>query len=108
MFDQPGVSEAVLSQAIIANSLLMLDSVDARIIAPSPTGASFMARFRRCRTQGIELVELRVQTIVVRQSSGAFHLTDDWIKCAFHMLRRAKIAQVVLAGRWRGVPAVPP
>jgi salicylate hydroxylase len=47
MFDRLGVSEAVLSQAIIPNSLLMLDSVDAHVIARVPTGASFMARFKR-------------------------------------------------------------
>ena len=47
MFDQLGVSELVLSQAIVPNFLLMLDSVDARIIARIPTGASFMARFKR-------------------------------------------------------------
>jgi 3-hydroxybenzoate 6-monooxygenase len=47
MFDRLGVSEAVLSQAIIPNSLLMLDSVDAGIIARIPTGASFMTRFKR-------------------------------------------------------------
>ena len=46
MFDRLGVSEAVLAQAIIPNSLLMLDSVDARIIARIPTGASFIARFK--------------------------------------------------------------
>ena len=47
MFDRLGVSDAVLSQAIIPNSLLMLDSIDARIIARIPTGASFMTRFKR-------------------------------------------------------------
>jgi 2-polyprenyl-6-methoxyphenol hydroxylase-like FAD-dependent oxidoreductase len=43
MFDRLGVSEAVLTQAIIPNSLLMLDSVDGGIIARIPTGESFMA-----------------------------------------------------------------
>jgi 3-hydroxybenzoate 6-monooxygenase len=47
MFDRLGISDAVLSQAIIPNSLLMLDSIDARIIARIPTGASFMTRFKR-------------------------------------------------------------
>ena len=47
MFDRLGVSEAVLAQAIIPNSLLMLDSVDGHIIARIPTGASFIARFKR-------------------------------------------------------------
>ena len=46
MFDRLGVSEAVLTQAIIPNSLLMLNSVDGGIIARIPTGASFMARFK--------------------------------------------------------------
>jgi salicylate hydroxylase len=46
MFDRLGVSEAVLAQAIIPNSLLMLDSVDGGIIARIPTGASFTARFK--------------------------------------------------------------
>jgi hypothetical protein len=44
MFDRLGVSEAVLTQAIIPNSLLMLDSVDGGIIARIPRPAS---RFRR-------------------------------------------------------------
>jgi salicylate hydroxylase len=39
MFDRLGVSDAVLSQAIIPNSLLMLDSIDARIIARIPSNA---------------------------------------------------------------------
>jgi salicylate hydroxylase len=46
MFDRLGVSEAVLTQAIIPNSLLMLDSVDGEIIARIPTGESFMTRFK--------------------------------------------------------------
>src|SRR5580693_2276773 len=46
MFDRLGVSEAVLTHAIIPNSLLMLDSVDGGIIARIPTGESFMARFK--------------------------------------------------------------
>ena len=46
MFDHLGVSEAVLTHAIIPNSLLMLDSVDGGVIARIPTGASFMARFK--------------------------------------------------------------
>ena len=47
MFDRLGVSEAVLAQAIIPHALLMLDSVDAGVIARIPTGASFAARFKR-------------------------------------------------------------
>ena len=46
MFDRLGVSEAVLKQAIIPNSLLMLDSVDGGIIARIPTRASFVTRFK--------------------------------------------------------------
>jgi salicylate hydroxylase len=47
MFDRLGVSEAVLAQSIIPPALLMLDSVDAGIIARIPTGVSFNARFKR-------------------------------------------------------------
>jgi 2-polyprenyl-6-methoxyphenol hydroxylase-like FAD-dependent oxidoreductase len=47
MFDRLGVCEAVLAQSIIPHALLMLDSVDARVIARIPTGASFNARFKR-------------------------------------------------------------
>ena len=47
MFDRLGVSEAVLAQSIIPHALLMLDSVDAGVIARIPTGASFNARFKR-------------------------------------------------------------
>jgi 2-polyprenyl-6-methoxyphenol hydroxylase-like FAD-dependent oxidoreductase len=46
VFDRLGVSEAVLTQSIIPNALLMLDSVNGGIIARIPTGASFMARFK--------------------------------------------------------------
>ena len=46
MFDRLGISGAVLEQAIIPDSLLMLDSVDGGIIARIPTGESFMARFK--------------------------------------------------------------
>jgi 2-polyprenyl-6-methoxyphenol hydroxylase-like FAD-dependent oxidoreductase len=46
MFDRLGVSEAVLKQSIIPNSLLMLDSVDGGIIARIPTRASFVERFK--------------------------------------------------------------
>ncbi len=46
MFDRLGVGEAVLARAIVPNSLLMLDSVDAHVIARIPTGASFIARFK--------------------------------------------------------------
>ena len=47
MFDRLGVCEAVLAQSIIPHALLILDSVDARVIARIPTGASFNARFKR-------------------------------------------------------------
>jgi salicylate hydroxylase len=47
MFDRLGVSEAVLAQSIIPHEVLMLDSVDAGIIARIATGASFNARFKR-------------------------------------------------------------
>jgi 3-hydroxybenzoate 6-monooxygenase len=46
MFDRLGLSEAVLKQSIIPNSLLMLDSVDGGIIALIPTRASFVERFK--------------------------------------------------------------
>jgi 2-polyprenyl-6-methoxyphenol hydroxylase-like FAD-dependent oxidoreductase len=41
-----GLSESVLKQSIIPNSLLMLDSVDGAIIARIPTSASFVERFK--------------------------------------------------------------
>ena len=46
MFDRLGVSGEVLKQSIIPRSLLMLDSVDAGVMARIPTGASFAARFK--------------------------------------------------------------
>ena len=45
------------------------------------------------RQQRIELVELRLRRVVVRQSGGTFHLADDRIKRAVGVLRRAEIAQ---------------
>jgi hypothetical protein len=50
--------------------------------------------------QGVELVELRVQGVVVGEPGGTFHLTDDRAKRAVGVLRRAEIAQpcVWLAG----------
>ena len=52
------------------------------------------------RQQGIELVELCLRGVVVRQSGGPFHLADDRIKRAVGVLRRAEITQagVRLAG----------
>lgn len=47
MFDRLGVCEAVLAQSIIPHALLMLDLVDAGIIARIPTGSSFNAQFKR-------------------------------------------------------------
>jgi 2-polyprenyl-6-methoxyphenol hydroxylase-like FAD-dependent oxidoreductase len=47
MFDRLGVSEAVLAQSIVPRALLMLDSIDAGVIARIPIGASFNARFKR-------------------------------------------------------------
>jgi 3-hydroxybenzoate 6-monooxygenase len=47
MFDRLGLSEAVLAQSVIPHGLLMLDSIDAGVIARIPTGASFNARFKR-------------------------------------------------------------
>jgi len=57
-------------------------------------------RGRGRREQRIELVELRLWSVVVRQSGGALHLTDDWIKRALRMLGRAEItkARVRFAG----------
>jgi 3-hydroxybenzoate 6-monooxygenase len=46
MFDRLGVSGEVLKRSIIPRSLLMLDSVDADVMARIPTGASFEARFK--------------------------------------------------------------
>ena len=50
-------------------------------------------RGRGLREHRIELVELRLRRIVVRQSGGAFHLADDRIERAVGVLRRAEIAQ---------------
>jgi 2-polyprenyl-6-methoxyphenol hydroxylase-like FAD-dependent oxidoreductase len=47
MFDRLGVSDAVLKQSIVPKAVLMIDSVDAGVIARVPTGASFAARFKR-------------------------------------------------------------
>jgi hypothetical protein len=40
----------------------------------------------------MELVELRLRRVVVRESGGAFHLADDRIEGAVGVLRRTKIA----------------
>jgi 3-hydroxybenzoate 6-monooxygenase len=47
MFDRLGVTDAVLASAMVPNAILMVDSVDAGVIAKIPTGASFTARFKR-------------------------------------------------------------
>ena len=47
MFDRLGVTDAVLAHAIVPNAILMIDSVDAGVIARIPTGQSFRARFQR-------------------------------------------------------------
>ena len=47
MFDRLGVTEAVLQQSIIPQAVLMIDSVDAGVIARIPTGTSFVERFKR-------------------------------------------------------------
>jgi 2-polyprenyl-6-methoxyphenol hydroxylase-like FAD-dependent oxidoreductase len=47
MFDRLGVTEAVLAQSITPKEILMLDYVDAGVIARVPTGASFRERFKR-------------------------------------------------------------
>jgi 2-polyprenyl-6-methoxyphenol hydroxylase-like FAD-dependent oxidoreductase len=48
MFDRLGVTEAVLKQSIVPKAILMIDSVDAGVIACIPTGAaSFQQRFKR-------------------------------------------------------------
>jgi salicylate hydroxylase len=47
MFDRLGVADAVLKQSIVPKAVLMIDSVDAGVIARIPTGASFIARFKR-------------------------------------------------------------
>ena len=48
---------------------------------------------RGLRQHRIELVELCLRRIVVRQPGGTLHLADDRIKRAVGMLRRAEIAQ---------------
>ena len=47
MFDRLGISGSILRNAIVPNAVLMLDSVDAGVIARIPTGDSFLQRFRR-------------------------------------------------------------
>jgi 3-hydroxybenzoate 6-monooxygenase len=48
MFDRLGISDAVLAQSIVPQAILMIDSVDAGVIAAIPTGAaSFRERFKR-------------------------------------------------------------
>jgi salicylate hydroxylase len=46
MFDRLGVREAVLAQSIVPKAILMIDSVDAGVIARIPTGRSFVERFK--------------------------------------------------------------
>ena len=50
-------------------------------------------RGRGLREQSIELVELHLCAIVVSKSRRPFHLTDDRIKGAVGMLRRAEVAK---------------
>ena len=47
MFDRLGVTDAVLAQSITPKAILMIDSIDAGVIARIPTGASFVKRFKR-------------------------------------------------------------
>jgi salicylate hydroxylase len=47
MFDRLGLSDAVLAAALRPGAVLMVDSVDGGVIARIPTGASFVARFKR-------------------------------------------------------------
>ena len=47
MFDRLGVTEAVLAESIVPESLVMFDSVDGGVIMHLPTGASFERRFKR-------------------------------------------------------------
>ena len=47
MLDRLGVTDAVLAHAIMPRAVLMLNSVDAGVIANIPTGASFRERFKR-------------------------------------------------------------
>ena len=48
MFDRLGVTEAVLAQSIVPKAVLMIDSMDAGVIANVPTGSpSFQRRFHR-------------------------------------------------------------
>src|SRR5215472_14520484 len=48
---------------------------------------------RRLREQRIELVELRIGAVFVRKPSTTGHLTDNRIKRAVGVLRRAEIPQ---------------
>mgnify|MGYP003393458061 CR=1 FL=1 len=48
MFDRLGVTDAVLAQSIVPDEVVMIDSVDAGVIARIPTGGeSFRQRFKR-------------------------------------------------------------
>jgi len=46
MFERLGVSEAVLAHSIVPDAIVMIDSVDAGVIARIPTGPSFVERFK--------------------------------------------------------------
>jgi hypothetical protein len=60
---------------------------------------SIVSRCGALREQRIELIELRLRSIVVRKSSGALYLSDGRIQRAVGMLRGAEITQ---AGVWFG------
>jgi 2-polyprenyl-6-methoxyphenol hydroxylase-like FAD-dependent oxidoreductase len=47
MFDRLGITDAVLALSITPKALLMIDSIDAGVIARVPTGDTFRKRFKR-------------------------------------------------------------
>jgi 3-hydroxybenzoate 6-monooxygenase len=73
MFDRLGVSGTILRNAIVPNAVLMLDSVDAGVIARIPTGDSFLQRFRRPYIV-IHRVDLHRALLDACQSNNAIEL----------------------------------
>lgn len=73
MFDRLGVTEAVLGQSIVPKAVLMVDSVDAGVIACVPTGESFVKRFKRPYIV-IHRVDLHRILLDACQSVGAIEL----------------------------------
>ena len=65
MFERLGVAETVLRSAIVPNAVLMMDLVDAGVIASIPTGNSFRQDF------GIPISSFTASTCTARCSTRA-------------------------------------